>query len=148
MKRVLFLISISLLLVVSGFGQSKFGGFFKPVDELVSKTKGEATPQWLFRPYLSLTGMAVQFGGGETQVNSFNSVGLGVSYDRLTLVNDKAYCNLSVGASFLSQVELNGVINPKFGLAGTVSVFNKMFGVGIGYLDKHPMLLLNFSYSF
>ena len=148
------IVSVIMLLFLfsTANAQRPWNGFFKPVDSIIKTIERsdnwESQNNWMFRPYLSLTGWAVQFGGGKAKINALNSVGLGISYDRLSNINDKAYCDLSVGVSFLTQVELNDVINIKPGLAGTVSVFDKRFGVGIGYLDKHPMLLLNFSYSF
>jgi hypothetical protein len=63
-------------------------------------------------------------------------------------VDGKAYCNYSVNACLLTEVSLSGEISTSFGAAITADVFNKIIGAGVGYLDKHPMLLLTVSYSF
>jgi hypothetical protein len=48
----------------------------------------------------------------------------------------------------LTSVEIGGAQTTKLGGAVTVDVFNKIMGLGIGYIDKKAMLLTTISYSF
>ena len=144
------LILITLVLLISLSINAQFKGFFKPVNQVVARNltlqfkSGETIkPEWLFRPSITLTALAVDFKGGAVQ--SFNSAGLGLSYSKFS---NTAYCLFSINGLFLTSVELGGTItSSKVGGAITVDVFNKLVGAGIAYIDK-PMLLLTVSYSF
>jgi hypothetical protein len=153
MKKLL-LIAIVCAFAISANAQLK--GFFSPIDNVVVERSsikdvgvrlGDVSP-WLLRPYFSLTAAAIQFGGGTPKTYALNSFGLGVSYGKYGEVNTKAYCYYSVNLSLLTQVELSGVMSTAFGGALTIDVFDKIIGIGVGYLDKHVMLLTTISYSF
>jgi hypothetical protein len=153
MKKIL-LIMIAFTFAISANAQLK--GFFSPIDDVVVKqsvvrdisVSTEGISPWLLRPYFSLTAAAVQFGGGTPKTYALNSFGLGVSYGKYGEVSTKAYCYYSVNLSLLTQVELSGVMSTAFGGALTIDVFDKIIGIGVGYLDKHVMLLTTISYSF
>lgn len=129
--------------------------FFTPVDKVVreklhrqSFMLTEQTGNvWLIRPSVSLTAVAIQF-GEKTEVLALNSVGTGISYGKFTLIDGKSYCNFSVNAALLTQVILNEETSLNMGGAIVADVFNKAIGFGVGYLDKHVMLLTTLSYSF
>ena len=152
MKKLLLIILTTLLPVII-YGQS-FRGFFQPADkaielnEIRSVGAAPSSRTVMFRPNVFITAEAVRFGGGEPQMVAFKSSGMGISCGWFSDVDGKAYCNYSVNASLLTSVILGGETSTEWGAAVTADVFNKLIGVGVGYLDCHPLLLLTVSYSF
>jgi len=136
--------------------QSKWDGFFKPVDVVLdSKATFKATDEpvidkgiWLFRPSVALTAVAFDFSGKDPVSVSLNTLGFGASYGKYSEVNEVAYCTYSFNAFLLTSVEIGGAQTTKLGGEVTVDVFNKIMGLGIGYIDKKAMLLTTISYSF
>jgi hypothetical protein len=157
MKKVIILTSCLLLMAVSLNAQS-FKRFFGSIDQVVAAqqevmarakdTQADIEKVFLPRLSLSVTGFGLSFGGGKPTTQSFNSAGLGISYGEYTTVNGEAYCNYSFNIALLLAVEITGSTDVHAGVIGTVDVFNKFVGIGIGYLNKHPMLITSFSYSF
>jgi len=135
-----------LLFVATSVSAQKFEGFFKPVTVETVKAKGlfdDAT--WLFRPNVAMTAIAFNFKSKENY--SLNSAGFGLSLSKFTVVNEQSYCQFSVNASLLTSVKLNETASTSFGGSLTVSVFNKLVGAGIGYIDKSLVFLTTISYS-
>ena len=151
MKKLTLLLILLLPTLLHAQG---FRGFFQPADKAIElntvRSVGAAPNMntWMFRPNVFITASAIQFGGGEPVMVSFKSSGMGISYGNFTTVNDKAYCSYSVNASVLTSVILGGETSTEWGAAVTGDVFNKLIGVGVGYLDGHTLLLLTVSYSF
>lgn len=134
--------------------QAPFKGFFKPVGQnQVFKTQkaifgGESKGVWLFRPSVTLTALAIDLKQSNPISQSLSSVGTGVSYGNFSTVDNKPYCNYSVNALFLTQVKLGEQTVTTFGAAVTVDVFNKFIGLGVGYINKDPMIMTTISTSF
>jgi|YelNatPaOPRAMG01_1025707.scaffolds.fasta_scaffold56367_2 hypothetical protein len=152
MKKLIFGL-LFLALAITTQAQSPFKGFFKPVATNPVFTNqsailGGGTGVWLFRPSVSLTAVAVQFGGAQPVVQSLSSVGTGVSYGNFTQINGQPYCNYSVNAILLTSVKIDGVTSPKFGAAITADAFNKLVGAGVGFVDNHFLFLTSISISF
>jgi hypothetical protein len=128
-------------------------GFFKPVSTVLPKTYSAslsataATSEWLFRPSVTVTAYAIQF-GPQAQSQSLSSVGTGISYGNFSQVNGQAYCNYSFNALLLTRINIGGQTSTTFGAALTGDVFNKIIGLGIGYINNKAMLLTTLSYSF
>lgn len=146
MKKIILIFSVLLIAVCVN------AQFFSPADQVMKQKSsvkfGEPGSPWLMRPYFELTAAAVSFGGGKPVVNTLNSMGLGFSYGKYSILNDKAYCNYSFNLGLLTQIELNGEISTQLGGVLSVDVFDKLVGAGLGLINKKPMLLLTLSYSF
>ena len=144
--------SLLLTFAITINAQSPFKGFFKPVSTNLVFANQSAilggTDIWLFRPSISLTAVAVQFGGGQPVMQTLSSVGTGISYGNFTQIDGKPYCNYSVNVALLTQIKIDGVTSANFGAALTGDVFNKLIGAGVGYIDKHVLLLTSVSISF
>ena len=152
MKTLILSVVIAFGIISVSNAQSLFQGFFKS-DEVVVKEQmiknralaGEfAKLPFVVRPAIFGTLTGVQFGGGKPEVKAFDIFGAGVSLAKYSTVNEKVWCDYSFNATVITTV--NG--NFKIGGAVTVDAFNKVIGIGVGYIDNHPMLLTIFSYSF
>jgi hypothetical protein len=154
MKKLL--IPLFLLFAVGLNAQVKpMKGFFTPVNQVVRQdmkllkaVNPDAKMLWLFRPSFSMTAVAFQFGGDKPLSKSLSSAGFGVSFGKFSTVSNEAYCYFSLNAAMLTQVNLSGSTSTSLGGSLTADVFNKFLGLGVGYLDKHFMLLTTISYSF
>lgn len=152
MKKLILSVVIAFGIISVSNAQSLFQGFFKS-DEVAVKEQmiknrdlaGEfAKLPFIVRPAVFGTLTGVQFGGGKPEVKAFDIFGLGVSLTKYSTVNEKVWCDYSFNATVITTV--NGTF--KVGGAVTVDAFNKVIGIGVGYIDNHPMLLTTFSYSF
>ena len=120
--------------------QSKF---FQPIDQVVKENpvaKGEGDNyQFHWRPTVSLNAYAVNL--NDTDVTtSFTSAGIGVSYGKYSIVNDKAYCTFSVNGLLMTSVKIGDTTETDFGLGVTVDVFDKFIGIGTAYIGKDFLL--------
>jgi hypothetical protein len=154
MKNKLSLIVMMVFITIGLNAQKPFEGFFKPIQKedinIVNlreyRDLGEFnTYSWIFRPAATVTAVAIDFEGNS---HSFSSFGIGLSYGKFTVVDDKPYCNYSFNALLLTGAEIGGEQKTSLGGALTVDVFNKIIGGGIAYIDKKAMLLTTLSYSF
>jgi hypothetical protein len=155
LKKAAGIILLLLAVGVTNAQDGKFSGFFKPVDQVVQGVAMRADQPadasfttWIFRPSVTLTAFAIDFREKPALAKSFTSFGFGLSYGKFTTINEKAYCNFSANALLLTSVKIGDVQSAAVGGAVTVDVFNKLLGVGVGYLDKSFMLLTTLSYSF
>ena len=148
MKKTI-IITLLCLLAIAGFSQSPFHGFFKPKTALTVhylKADNQAsTSIWLFRPELSMTALAIQLGGSEPVVQSFNSIGSGISYANID--NSTGYCNYSFNAMLITKVNIGNISAVNFGGALTFDVYNKFISLGISYVSGHTYLISQISYS-
>jgi hypothetical protein len=158
-KKAVPIILLLFILGSTAIAQSPFKGFFKPVvtNPSVAKMTLRATevpavtsPQqvWLFRPYVGVTAIAVDFSEKPALAQSFSSGGLGISYDRYVEVNGKPYTNLSVNALFLMGMQLGETTSTALGGAVTLGLFNNVISFGPAYLDKKFLLLSTLTFHF
>lgn len=151
MKKIVLILS-TLLFAVSINAQNPFKGFFQSTNSAVQNElfirSNDVKPVILIRTYVSMTASAVQFGGGKPVVNALNSTGIGLTLGKFSDQNGKAYCDWALNGSLLTQVNLNGVQSLTMGGALSVGLFDNVLAVGVGYLDKHPMLLIGVGYNF
>ena len=135
-----------------------WNGFFRPVDKslfnISSAREGQGQGQsvWLFRPTVEITALQLipsAAPGKMFDVSSFQSVGMGLSYQHFISVDGLPYNNY--GFSFLllfdaiprETVALN--ISPTV----TVSALKIMnFGAGYHFGLKKPFLLTGLIYAF
>ena len=149
---------ILMFVLSAGVDAQKWDGFFKPADAVVKASivkaadTDEVKPAWFFRPSVSLTAMAIDFSQDEPVSLSLSAMGFGISYGKFTTVNDQAYCNYSFNLALLTTMDFANSQETHMGVSGTVDVFNKLVGAGVGaYLDAgkvKPLLLMTISYSF
>lgn len=151
------LMSIAVLFICGyGFAQSSFQGFFKPINlqnEIVTlKSEGSQAEvnkdRWLFRPSAAISALAIDLKEKDPISKSLTAVGIGLSYGKYQLIEDNIYCTYSFNLFGLTSIEIGGETKTNIGIAGTVDVFNKFIGVGVGYVDKRVLLLNTISYSF
>jgi hypothetical protein len=144
-----------LLLGFAGIAsaQSPFTGFFQSTDNNVKSVAlrqdvpVEAVSNvWLMRPYVNITAQAYDVKDKTT--GSFLAQGMGLSYGKYSTVNGKAWCNLSVNGSLLTQVQLGDIVQAQFGGALSVGLFDNLLCLGAGYVDKSFLLLLGVGYTF
>lgn len=141
-----------LLILISFFTLSLNAQIFKPltVDLIAHKTKdvkvGETISPWLPRIAVSLTALAIDFTDKPILSHSLSSIGFGMSYGKYSIVNEKPYCNFSVNALLLTQIKIGDTENTKLGGALTIDVFNKLIGIGVGYVDKKALFLTMISF--
>jgi len=136
-----------------GFSQN----LFKPLSTVVPyeiKAKGivpkageNVLPAiWMPRIAASITAIAVDFSESPALTVPLSSLGFGMSYGKYVVANEKPYCQFSVNALLLTQIKIGEEVSTKLGGALTVDVFNKLIGIGIGYVDKKALLLTTVSF--
>jgi hypothetical protein len=118
--------------------------FFKSNDTIISISDKVL----LFRGSAAVVGTAISI-GKNVETSSFSAAGFGISYGAY---NETAYCLYSVNAFVMPTFKMGDVVSTKIGGAVTVDVFDKLFGVGIGYADFGSgfkfQILTTLSYSF
>jgi len=150
-KAAAILILVGMTGIVSA--QGPFTGFFKSTDQNIKAIAARQdvpvegiTKQMLLRPYVNITAQAYNF--KDKTVGSFLAQGMGLSYGLYSAVNNKAWCNFSVNASLLTQIQLGDVIDTEFGGALSVGLFDNLLSIGTGYVDKQFLLLFGVGYTF
>jgi hypothetical protein len=141
--------------------QSSWHGFGKGIKQVMEEQREQlakelfANPnfvipttnmQFLFRPAITLTAFAVDFSNKPANLTSLTSAGFGLSYGKFSIEN--AYCYYSVNALLLTEYKIGGTESVKLGAAITVDAYNKLIGVGVGYINNHFMPLVTISHSF
>ncbi len=137
--------------------KSAWAGFFKPVDKNLLAVKSrmgalEAPSVWLFRPTVEISAMqlipsAVE--GKIFEVSSFQSVGMGVSYQHFIENSGSPYNNYGFNLLVLFDAIPRETTDLNLSLAGTVSALQYMnFGVGYNFGMKKPFLLTGLTYNF
>ena len=161
MKKLFLTITLLIFVIITLNGQSPWTGFFKKADIAVEKYQLERTEKLsvtpnitmpkltlLMRPSLFLTALAIDL--SEKQLKTVSSVGIGLSVGNFSEVNGEAYCNYSINAALLTDIKFEDTetLKNQFGAAITVDAYNKLVGVGVGYINKTVMPLITVSYSF
>jgi hypothetical protein len=154
MKKLLII--AFLLISLQGFSQSPFKGFFRPVQDNIfepaySLGAMSVNPSaWLFRPTVSISAMQLIPDKEKTFiVNSFSSVGTGLSYNHYINLNGSPYSDYGFNLLVLYNYNFNGVSPLNLSFAGTVTAF-QLINCGVGYspiLNK-PFILTGITYSF
>jgi hypothetical protein len=155
MKKLLILLFLVILSIAS-YSQSKFEGFFKPVDSYqfqkhIKDSKEAATSVWLFRPAVSVSAMKLTY-DKTTKVwssASFTSAGLGVGYQHYIESSGEPYNNFGFNLLLLYTAVPTEQTTAGLSLAGTISAL-KFIDVGGGYdFDlKKVFGLLGIKYNF
>ena len=153
MKR-LILIIVFLVITLTGFSQSIWSGFFKPVrkdlfgNKYALTTNNLKTGSWLMRPYVHINCVSITL-DKERTVGSMDKTGIGISYSNFQNDNGDVINLWSINAMILfnisptNQIPLD--ITPAVGISAL-----KIISAGIGYdTGVHRMLLLlGISYNF
>jgi hypothetical protein len=164
MKKKGIVIPTILLLLIFSIGanaQSKFTGFFGPINKAVKdrqvslKAEGASTVTsvFLFRPSASLTAVLIEFNSPTPLSHSLSAIGFGVSYGKYTLdASGNSYCNYAVNGSLWTSMLIGENVGSKMGLSVTGEILNRLIGLGpILYLDAGKPklgLAVNLSYRF
>lgn len=135
---------------------SPWSGFFKPVDKnllSISTRKGvESQTVWLFRPTVEVS--AMQFLPSKTpgvvfEVATFQSAGMGLSYQHYVNVNDVPYNNYGLNLLLLFDQIPRETTSVNLSLAGTVNALQFLnFGVGYNFGMNKIFLLTGLTYNF
>jgi hypothetical protein len=156
-KKSVQILIIAVMLAGIGFtagAQSKWDGFFKPVDKnlfsLMATSPGKTTNVWMFRPTVSIT--AMQFVPDKEQgflVNAFNSAGTGISYNHYIEQNGEPYANYGFNLLLLFGYDTSETTPASLSFAGTVTAF-QLINLGIGYSPqiKKPFILTGIAITF
>jgi len=154
---------LAMLFLIPSAAFSQGGpGFFKPMTgyavqqkiemrNISLRAEGEqieVKAAWFLRPAVALTAVAVDLSTRPVTTSTLSSVGTGVSYGKFSIVEGADYCNFSVNALLLTGVVLKDQVSTKIGGAVVADAFNKLVGLGLGYLDGSVVLLTTISYSF
>jgi len=154
MKKVIIILAVLMFTGCIAPAQN-FHGFFKSKSEAITNCtfkwmKGDTTAsnslnQWFYRPQLFIAAMAIPLGESQPQISTLSGAGIGISYGSYnTLTN---YCNWSINASFLTQVNMNKSTT-NIGGAISVDCWNKIMGIGGAYAGNKFYILTTVSYSF
>lgn len=150
MKRLALLLSV-LLIGLMGYSQ-----MFKPLSKVVPyeiKSKGISPVEgdvilpsvWLPRIAASVSALSVNLSEKGAISKPLSALGFGCSYGKYVVANDKPYCMFSINALLITQIKVGEEYSPKLGGAVTFDVLNKFIGLGVGYVDKSALLLINVS---
>jgi hypothetical protein len=147
-----FLIVFFLTLSVLSFGQSPFRGFFKPVPKSIQTVDGsikaDASNYWLFRPMVTISAMQFTF-GDPVMVQSFSSLGTGITYSHFITQNSEPYANFGANLMVLFTQDINALEPAKLSVAGTVSILQYLnFGGGYSFSSGKLFLLTGVQYNF
>jgi hypothetical protein len=153
-KTLALLIGLSLICNFSQ-AQSPFKGFFTPVKQLELnknlKSAGDVilTPtNWIFRPAISVNGIALQYVGGNKvfQASGFSIAGFGLSYQKMKVVNEVNYCTLGINILATVNYDIQGVEPTRAGIFASIGVYNNIIQLGIGYNFNEPIPVSNWPY--
>jgi hypothetical protein len=101
---------------------------------------------WKLDGALSLTRFTYVGGTQGIQVDAFKMVGVGISYQQITVVNGQNYAPLVLKA----LIDLPTINDEKLGICVGPYLWNNTVGVVIGYTlgDKYPFIGINGSWNF
>lgn len=133
-----------------------WSGFFKPVDKSLFAIRSVMgtieTPRWLFRPAVEISALQLipsDIEGKIFEVSSFQSLGMGISYDHFIDYNGQPYSNYGFNFLVLFDAIPRETTTLNLSLAGTVSAFQYMnFGGGYNFGMKKFFLLTGITYNF
>jgi hypothetical protein len=136
MKRIALLTVLLMTLCLSSQAQSKWDGFFKPVDqELLVRQRelGQPSSAWIFRPVVEISALQLTW---DKDLKTFNSTsltsgGMGIGYQHYIEVNGVPYNNYGFNALLLFGMSTD-VEEASIALAATVSAL-RFINLGVGY---------------
>ena len=152
MKKLLVVLAF-VALTISGFAQSPWDGFFKPVNtkqfeyHLKGVSEGLNPNVWLFRPAVSIAATMLTYDRTlkDWTSTAFTSVGMGIGYQHYIDNNGIPYNNFGFNALMF----VNTVPEATISLAGTVSALKFIdVGGGFNFGTKNPFVLLGIKYNF
>jgi hypothetical protein len=160
MKKIILLFSIISIAVGVNAQVNPWSGFFTPVKKVYPKVEQEKflksnfdtqtsndSTVWLFRPIANVTALAISFNGGAAVTSPLSAIGTGISYAKFIPVNGQPYSQVAVNALILTNISLSSNQLTAIGGALTVSVWNNLFGIGIGYINNKAIALVNIGIS-
>jgi hypothetical protein len=133
---------------------SPWNGFFKPVDNSIFNIKAPSAGRsvWLFRPTVEISAMQLipsEVEGKIFDVSSFQSVGMGVSYQHFVEYNSEPYNNYGVNLLVLFDAIPRETTSLNLSTVVSISALEFMnFGVGYNFGMKKPFLLTGLIYNF
>jgi hypothetical protein len=155
MKKYI-VITILLIITITSYSQSKFQGFFRPIERniFVPEFPGEkpfvegTSHLWLFRPAVSISAMQFNFNSPMT-VSTLSSFGTGISYSKIINQNNLPYNVFSANFLILYTDKLGSTEPVNLSLAGTIT-FLQYISVGLGYSfgNKNLFMLTGVTYNF
>jgi len=124
MKKLIFL--LLLLIPLSGFSQSKFAGFFKPVSNNLFPLEYSMQPGlkipgvWLFRPAIELSAVKLTWNGTTKQfdASALDQVGIGIGYQHFIDNSGTPYNNFGINGLLLFGAD-KGSGSVAFALTGS-----------------------------
>jgi hypothetical protein len=132
-------------------------GFFKPVDKSLlnlsyALSVEENKSVWLFRPTVEVSALQLipsKVEGKVFDVSSFQSVGMGLSYQHFISYNGQPYNNYGFNLLLLFDAIPRETTTLNLSFAGTVSFLEFMnFGAGYNLGMKKPFILTGLTYNF
>ena len=134
-----------------------WSGFFRPVDKTIFNMRAataDAGKQsvWLFRPTVEVTALQLIPSTSSEKVfdvSSFQSVGMGLSYQHFIEYNGQPYNNYGFNFLVMFDAIPRETTALNLSLAAAVSALEFMnFGVGYNFGMKKPFLLTGLTYNF
>lgn len=159
MKKLLILMAF-VAITISGFSQSAWDGFLRPVtyqqfknhvtaNSLKQATAGSSV--WLFRPAIEISATQLIYDRStkDWTSSSFTSAGLGLGYQHYIDNNGTPYNNYGFNLLMLFTAIPTETSPASISFAGTFSAL-KFIDVGGGYnvTTKNPFVLLGITYNF
>jgi hypothetical protein len=159
-KKIAAIVVLFLALSTGASAQSPFRGFFKPVSKDLFSTADQmnitadqdiritAQSAWLVRPIMSISAMQFLIEKPIT-VNSFGSMGTGVSYAHFCEHNGEPYMDYSFNFLVLFGAKIAEVTPVNLSLAASVSALQYInVGAGYSFEAKRFFFLTGISYNF
>jgi hypothetical protein len=158
MKKLILL--FFLILPITVFSQSKFAGFFKPVQDNIfeqPRSMGAMTIDpnskgiWLFRPAVEVSALQLVYNKDTKQLDasSFQSGGLGMSYSHFINNNGTPYQDFAVNGLVLFDATPGKSVNASLSGAVTVTVMQYLnVGAGYNFGVKTWFILSGITYNF
>lgn len=147
-----------MVLILTAFCMSAFtqvkNGFFRPVNKQMFQLKNVAVAPaniWIFRPAIEIT--ATQLTWNKTtkvfDISSFQSMGLGVSYQHFISIDGLPYTNFGINALLL--FDTTPIQTNEAALSGAITISALQYfnaGAGYNFGAKTLFLLLGITYNF
>lgn len=132
-------------MAMTASAQSKWDGFFKPVNhdlfsQQVKAPGAKAASVWMFRPTVEVSAVQLMYDKPTKNwvSSSFKSAGVGVSYQHFTEANEVPFSDFGINALMLFDATPTETTNAAVSFAATVSAL-QYINVGGGYnlgIDK------------
>jgi hypothetical protein len=159
MKKLLILMAF-VAITISGFSQSAWDGFLRPVTHQQFENRLAANPLkavatgssvWLFRPAIEISATQLVYDRTtkDWASSSFTSAGVGLGYQHYVDNNGTPYNNYGFNLLILFTAIPTETSPASVSFAGTFSAL-KFIDIGGGYnaTTKNPFVLLGISYNF